>query len=236
MHYQWVALLSVLCATAATIRTLEGGRWDLGLFVRPRVAASDVFRGGMFAALLITLADALLLISSSVRHLRGSGFPWFELAMVFTPAALHEEIAFRGYVFQKIRQWNRVVAILVTALVFALLHLGNTGVSAPAVLNLILAGVLLALAYERYRRLWFPIGIHFVWNVLSGPILGYGVSGYNAQSTLVRTVAAGPAWLTGGAFGIEGSVWMGIVEAGGICWLINELRISNEEFRMKNRS
>ena len=48
-----------------------------------------------------------------------------------------------------------------------------------AILNLILAGILLALAYERFERLWFPIGIHFLWNILSGPILGYGVNTAN---------------------------------------------------------
>ena len=54
--------------------------------------------------------------------------------------------------------------------------------------NLILAGVLLALAYERYERLWFPIGIHIAWNVASGPILGYDVSGYVPSQTVLRTI------------------------------------------------
>jgi membrane protease YdiL (CAAX protease family) len=196
----------------------------------------DLLRGAAFATVLIVVSDALVMASSSLRHTRGGGFPLFELLTVFIPAALHEELAFRGYLFQKIRRWRRAGAIVITSVVFAALHWENRGISALAVINLILAGVLLGLAYERYERLWFPIGIHLVWNILSGPILGYGVSGYVAGATLVRTVGSGPAWITGGAFGIEGSVWMGVAEVGGIIWLVNELRISNEEFRMKKNS
>jgi hypothetical protein len=80
------------------------------------------------------------------------------------------------------------------------------------------------LAYERYQRLWFPIGIHFVWNVLSGPILGYGVSGYVAETAVFRTIGSGPLLVTGGAFGIEGSVWMAAAELGGIFWLARGLK------------
>ena len=129
--------------------------------------------------------------------------------------------------------WNRIGAIGITSIVFAALHATNRGISAIAIINLIIAGVLLALAYERYQRLWFPIGIHFVWNLLSGPILGYGVSGYAAETTVFRTIGSGPLLVTGGAFGIEGSVWMAVAELGGIFWLLNELRISNLELRMK---
>lgn len=169
------------------------------------------------------------MVSAGVRQLPGRGFPWAEVAIVFLPAALHEELAFRGYIFQKIRQWNRVAAIGVTSFAFALVHLGNRGISGVAFVNLILAGVLLALAYEQSFRLWFPIGIHFFWNLLSGPVFGYGVSGYDAGATLLQARAAGPPWLTGGTFGIEGSVWMGAVEVGGILWLIRELRSSKCE-------
>lgn len=217
--HQWVALVSVTFATAATVRIMEHGRWPLGILVSPRLVMLDLLRGGAFAAALILIGDALVTVSSNLRHAPGGGFPALELLTVFIPAALHEELAFRGYLFQKIRRWRRGAAIVITSLAFAALHGGNRGISAVAVVNLILAGVLLALAYERYERLWFPIGIHLVWNLLSGPILGYDVSGYMAKATLFRAAGSGPAWITGGEFGIEGSVWMGVAELGGILWM-----------------
>jgi hypothetical protein len=48
--------------------------------------------------------------------------------------------------------------------------------------------------------------------VVSGPILGYGVSGYAEESSVWGLRSGGPDWVTGGSFGIEGSVWIGLVE------------------------
>ena len=221
---QWAALIAAICATAFTIRVAEGGRWRLGVFLAPRIAAIDFLLGVSFAAALILVADALVIASSHLRQVRGGGVPGMELLMVFIPAAVHEELVFRGYLFQKMRLWNRGAAMGITSLAFAALHAGNRGVTALAIANLFLAGVLLALAYERYERLWFPIGIHLTWNVLSGPILGFGVSGYVARATLLRTTGTGPAWITGGMFGLEGSAWMTLVEAGGIFWLMRNVK------------
>jgi membrane protease YdiL (CAAX protease family) len=223
-YHQWGALISVVCATAFTVRIIERGQWRVGIFVPPRVAAVDFLLGAAFASVLILIADGLVMVSSNLRQIRSGGFPALELLTLFIPAAVHEELAFRGYLFQKMRVWNRAGAIVITSGVFALLHSSNRGISALAIANLALAGILLALAYERYERLWFPIGIHLTWNVLSGPILGYEVSGYAAKATVFRTVGSGRAWITGGAFGIEGSVWMALVELGGIWWLTRGLK------------
>jgi membrane protease YdiL (CAAX protease family) len=213
---QWAALIAAIAATAFTIRVAEGGRWRLGVFVKPRLAAIDFLLGVAFASALVLVADALIIATTSLRQVRGNGLPGFELVAVFIPAAIHEELVFRGYLFQKMRVWSRGAAIGITSSLFAILHAGNRGITALATINLFLAGVLLAFAYERFGRLWFPIGIHLAWNLLSGPILGFGVSGYLARASLLRTVGSGPAWITGGTFGIEGSVWMALVEAGGI--------------------
>jgi len=220
---QWAALLAAVAATAFAIRAMEHGRWRLGFFVPPRTAAIDFILGVGFAALLIAIADVLIVATSSLRHARGSGFPGLELMTVFMPAAFHEELVFRGYVFQKMRVWNRSAAIAISSTVFAAMHAGNHGITAVAICNLVLAGVLLALAYEQFERLWFPIGIHLAWNLLSGPLLGYGVSGYAARATLFRTAGSGPWWITGGTFGIEGSAWMALVELGGIFLLWRRL-------------
>jgi membrane protease YdiL (CAAX protease family) len=167
--------------------------------------------------LLIGSCDLVLMLVAHVRHARNDGFPWLELATIYIPAAFHEELAFRGYLFQKLRAWNRLAGFAFSSLLFAMLHLGNHAITVLSVVNIALAGVLLALAYERYERLWFPIGIHLTWNILSGPILGYPVSGFVSQTTVLSTtVAGGPDWITGGAFGIEGSVVITILEIAGI--------------------
>jgi len=221
--FKWVDLGAIVVATGATIATVERGRWFLGLAIAPRHALAELLGGAAFAAVLIASADRLIVLTSPLRHGRGAGFPWLEIVLVFVPAALHEELAFRGYIYQKLRTWSRGGAIAVTSCVFAALHGGNWGVTPIAMANLLLAGVLLALAYERTRHLWLPIGVHLGWNVVSGPILGYGVSGYVAGSSVLITRAAGPPWMTGGAFGIEGSVCTLAVELLGIIALARKV-------------
>jgi membrane protease YdiL (CAAX protease family) len=216
---QWVTLLSVCVATYTTVAILESGVWQLGFFVSPRIAVRELLLGCAAAVVLIAAADGLVLLTTRLRHVAGNGFPWIELIVVYLPAVFHEELLFRGYPFQKIWKTNRTAAVLVTSLVFAALHWDNNAVSWLAMINLFLAGILLALAYARYERLWFPIGIHLAWNLLSGPILGYNVSGFVASETVLRTVGRGTPWLTGGLFGIEGSIWIGIVEVAGIALL-----------------
>jgi membrane protease YdiL (CAAX protease family) len=223
-YFQWIALLSVAIATTVTVTIIEHGRWRLGFFVCKQFALREFGLGILFATALIVVCDGLILASGHLKHRPGSRFPWLEMVMVFLPAPFHEELAFRGYLFQKLRTWSRGAAIAISALMFAALHGRNIGISPLAVVNVFLAGVLLALAYERYERLWFPIGIHMAWNVVSGPVLGFPVSGFVARDTVLRTVSTGPAWISGGSFGIEASAWMGVVEVAGIYWLARAVR------------
>lgn len=208
----WSGLIAVTSATAAAVAISEKGRWELGLFVQPRVAARELAAGSAIGFVLVGLAALLVAATTAVRHLWGGGFPWLEIVAVFLPAALHEELLFRGYPFQKIYRWNRGLAIFVFAAVFSALHGGNPGVTALALTNIFLGGVLLGLAYALHERLWFPIGLHLAWNVMSGPILGHEVSGYEPMRTLFVETGDGAWWLTGGAFGVEGSLWMTVVE------------------------
>jgi membrane protease YdiL (CAAX protease family) len=220
LRVQWAGLVAAIVATLATIRVWERGRWAIGLATAPKNAFRELTLGVGFAAVLITACSALIILFTDVRQSFRGGFPTADLLLLFAPAALHEELAFRGYVFQKLRQWSRWGAIAISSAVFALMHGGNTGVSVLAVINIVIAGVLLALAYERYRRLWFPIGIHFAWNLMSGPILGYPVSGFIPKESVLAVVGSGTVLQTGGAFGIEGSVFMTVVEIAGIAVLL----------------
>lgn len=228
-QFQWIALASACCATVATIALWNHGEWDLGL--SPRFAPRELAFGALFAIGLIGGADLIIMLVTPVRHVAGSGFPFADTIALFVPAALHEELVFRGYPYQLLRRFNRWFAIIVSSIVFAALHAGNDDVTMLALVNIFGGGVILALAYERYRRLWMPIGLHFTWNIMSGPILGYDVSGFTTQASLLRAVVRGPAMLSGGAFGIEGSIVLTVVELAAALLL---LRISNFKVRMKN--
>ncbi|HSP16914.1 MAG TPA: CPBP family intramembrane glutamic endopeptidase [Thermoanaerobaculia bacterium] len=212
-YFQWIAVASACCATAGTIWLWHGGRWDLGLRVPVAVAGRELLEGLAVALLLIGSADAIIVLTTPLRHAAGHGFPIAQMATVFIPAVLHEELVFRGYPYQILRRSRRWIAIVASSLVFAAFHMGNSDVTPLALVNIFIGGVVLALAYERHKRLWMPIGLHFGWNLVSGPILGYEVSGFPSRQSLLVTIVTGRPLLTGGGFGIEGSVIMTVVEA-----------------------
>ncbi len=138
---QWAWLTGGVVATLLTISVCEGGRWRIGLQAPARIAVRELLLGAALAAVLVLAADGLVLATTALRHARGSGFSWLELIAVYAPAAIHEELVFRGYPLQKLRTLSRPVAIGVTSLVFAAMHGANNGLTAVAFANLLLAAL-----------------------------------------------------------------------------------------------
>ena len=129
-------------------------------------------------------------------------------AVIFLLGAAAEEMLFRGYPLQTLmRSWPLWVALIPVSVPFALVHLANPNVVPGFTFaNTVLAGVWLGVAYWRTRSLWFPLGVHFGWNWIQGAVLGSPVSGITqiAPETLLRFSDAGPSWVGGGSYGIEG--------------------------------
>ncbi|WP_340699124.1 CPBP family intramembrane glutamic endopeptidase [Cellulosimicrobium funkei] len=121
-------------------------------------------------------------------------------------AAVTEELMFRGFPLQALeRLLGSWVALAITAVFFGGTHLFNPGATLWSGLAIAIeAGGLLGAAFLWRRNLWFVIGLHFAWNATVA-LLGIPVSGHAAPGLLVADVS-GPSVLTGGAFGIEGSV------------------------------
>ncbi len=129
------------------------------------------------------------------------------LVALAIPAA-SEEALVRGYVFRALQEGPGTwVAVVLTSLVFAALHGSNPGAGPLALVNIGLAGVLLAVAVARTGTLWLATGVHLGWNwVMSGP-LDLPVSGLQGLDVpLYDAVVSGPAWVTGGGFGPEGGL------------------------------
>lgn len=117
-----------------------------------------------------------------------------------------EEWIFRGYMYRALKErWAWWVAALVTSLGFALMHSANPNFSAAALANTFLAGVLLALLVERSGSLWSATLAHGVWNFAVASLASLPVSGLEVFH-LLQTSVTGPAPLTGGGFGPEGSL------------------------------
>ena len=125
--------------------------------------------------------------------------------------AFYEEIVFRGYILNNLLESaNKWLALFISAIVFALAHLANPDFSVVGAVNIFLAGLLLGLNYIYTKNLWFGIALHFTWNFLQGPLLGYEGSGMQLQSLLQHHVQ-GNELITGGKFGFEGSLVASLV-------------------------
>ncbi|HEX9944880.1 MAG TPA: CPBP family intramembrane glutamic endopeptidase [Thermoanaerobaculia bacterium] len=117
-----------------------------------------------------------------------------------------EEWIVRGYIYRVLKErWRPWVSALASSILFALLHAGNPAVSAVALFNVLLAGMVLAALVERSGSLWSASIAHGVWNFAVGCLLSLPVSGVRIFHLLAVGVTGDETW-TGGAFGPEGSL------------------------------
>ena len=142
--------------------------------------------------------------------------------MMFFGVAVGEEILFRGVLFKWIdKRWGPWWALLVSGLVFGLVHVTNNNATWwSGIAIAIEAGLLLGAAYKWSGTLWLPIGIHWAWNYTQGNIFGFAVSGNFAGSSWLKVVTTGPDLLTGGAFGPEASIISVVLGVAIAAWLV----------------
>ncbi|OOC57717.1 CAAX protease family protein [Paenibacillus ihbetae] len=169
-------------------------------------------------ALLGVLTGTIFIAGSVfiIMALGGYSFQWASSASVGSVltssigaalgAAIVEELIFRGLVFQAIDRFGgKPLALAVTSLFFGIAHLGNTGATLWSSFAIALeAGVLLGAAFLWRRNLWFAMGLHFSWNAIE-ELLGIPVSGHSSAG-LFTVEVNGTTLLTGGDFGLEGSI------------------------------
>jgi len=132
-------------------------------------------------------------------------------AAYFAFAALAEEIAFRGYGFQSfVRAVGPLGASLGFAAMYALVQQLVPGSSRASFAVAVVSTLLLSTAYLRTRALWMSWGLNFGWKASRALLFGLTVNGVGTHSHLVEGDPMGPFWLTGGAFGLDGS-WLAFI-------------------------
>ncbi|WP_432666685.1 type II CAAX endopeptidase family protein [Wukongibacter baidiensis] len=119
-----------------------------------------------------------------------------------------EEVLCRGWMLPLMgRKYNVPFAVIVTSLFFMLLHSSNNAMSLVPILSLIAFGIFAALYVVKEKSLWGVCGLHTSWNWMQGNILGVEVSGsISPGGSLIKLQAAGNPYISGGSFGVEGSI------------------------------
>ena len=182
-----------------------------------RAGLRDSLAGAALGVGMVGVSVAVMALAGRVEfHWAGGGvrvvLGVLAVTYITAVAAMAEEVAFRGYPFQRLVEGvGAVGGIVVLSVLFGALHLGNPHASLWGFLNTIEVGALFAFAYLRTRSLWMPWGLHFGWNLTLGMGFGLPVSGINDFAVAVQGSADGPAWLTGGSYGIEASLTGSVV-------------------------
>jgi membrane protease YdiL (CAAX protease family) len=213
--------LSVALASLAAWRFLEGrapGDTPLAL---GRPAASGFGLGLGVGVALVALVVVVLgaagayQVARSACTLTGQGGFLARSLLLFLFAALAEELLFRGYPLFALREGlGGLPAALVTALLFALAHAANPHFGWGAMVGVAWIGAVLALWVLATGTVWGAVGAHLGWNAALVAGAAMPVSGLRFRAPCHQGELSGPAWLTGGGFGVEA----GLVAA--VAWAI----------------
>ncbi len=171
-------------------------------------------------ALLLALAMGGLGISEATKP---NMTLWLLTLVGFMVQGMSEEVMLRGYLMVTLTHRMPVwLSVVITSLLFALLHGGNAGLTPLSFVNLVLFGIFAALFMLRYDNIWGIGALHSAWNFCQGNIFGVAVSGSSAGDTLFSfsVLDGAPRWISGGEFGLEGSIVTTVVFGGMTLWML----------------
>ena len=205
---------------------------SLGFFKRGWL--KELGRGFLIGAVQFSLVVALLLLTGT------GSLEWSQLSLepfLFILALIPfwilqggaEELVTRGWLFPAVSaKSNIAIGILVSSALFGAMHLLNAGVTVLSIVTIILDGIFACLLMIKYDNMWVLAGMHGAWNFVQGNIYGIQVSGNGATASVFNyTSQSSMDWLSGGAFGAEGSVITSIVLICCIVYLYWSLKKEN---------
>jgi len=181
---------------------------EIALGFNGRRVMKDSLLGWGLGFVLVGGGFVILLIFNQVEvdGYDFSPFYFFGFIIFFIVQSFSEEILFRGFLIPMIQyRLGTMTALIISSLLFFMVHLGNPNASFLGMINLIIGGLLMGLLFLKYKNIWAPTGFHASWNFVQSAFLGFPVSGLEIHS-LVDLEETGNDYITGGAFGYEGSL------------------------------
>lgn len=247
----WFTLLGISATIAAYItrKYIDKESFiSLGLRI-DKMAILDVFSGVVNSAIIMTSIYFTMLLTGLIEF---KGFSWwtdisshdinFNVAVIpiilavlweLVVVAWWEELVFRGIIFQNmIKGMGLIWAVIISSILFGLVHAGNPDATLISTLMIAIITPQLIYAYLKTGQLWLPIGLHLGWNFFQASVFGFASSGQTSPSMITQN-PIGRDWLSGGAFGAEGSILIIpfiIVSVFLIHWWVKATRNSDQKF------
>ena len=229
----WLYLAALLLAHAAAFR-IAGGSWELvgvsARAARPALLGEWFVLGGLAVGIPAALLAAVGWLRLAPAPEGSSLVAALRLLVVLAPAALWEELLFRGYPFAVLRRaWGEGGALVATSLAFGLLHLQNSGANLQAVGQVVFAGIWLGGVRLATGSLLAAFTAHLGWNWAMAAVLHTPVSGLGFVVPDYQLVDAGPDWATGGAWGPEAGLGATLGMTAALTYLIVRQRRTGSE-------
>lgn len=205
----WLWFLLPLLGAAAAMARMEGR--PMGTFGLPwrQAFGARFWEGALWGLAFQAVLLAALRMAGGFSFgrlvLHGNeiwrwGAGW---AVAFVAVGMMLEYLYRGYPLYTLAQgmgfWP---AAAVTSLVFALVYLPYGGVNLPLTAGAALVGLFWCLTVQRTGNLWFAVGFHSAWDWTGRFVYDPN----HGPGALLSASFHGPAWLSGGRAGPEGSV------------------------------
>ena len=221
MEKPWIMLISLLATGITTLvcilycRKIER-RSMVSMGFRKSGWLARYLKGYAIGAGMLLLCALILWLMGDLDFAFAKKIPVFYILAFFAGFVIQgmsEEVCVRGYLMVSLgNRCHMAVAIGISSVVFALLHLGNPGLTVLALLNLTLFGVFMAVYILRTDDLWGACAIHSAWNFAQGNLVGIRVSGTAQLPTVAIMQPLGEQSLFhGGDFGLEGGLIVTIV-------------------------
>lgn len=210
---------TALLAAAIMSRIEKGKLSEYGLPLKGAFGKNfwnGIFWGLAFMTLELSIMRAMGGFTFGGLALSGAAIAKYAAlwAVGFVLVGFAEEFVFRGYaqftLSKGIGFWP--AAILLSG-AFGGLHLFNSGEDWVGAASVFVFGMFACFTLWRTGSLWFAIGFHAAGDYAESFLYSVPDSGTLATGHLLRSSFHGPAWLTGGTVGPEGSVLSFVVFA-----------------------
>lgn len=215
-HFPGICLFFIQCITLILIVILFWKIWDkkkvkyIG-FTNIKNNWKDLCIGLLVGAISFTAIASVLMLTKSVELVKSFAQPNFSWSLIiqliiFIFVGINEELFCRGYCMTVLKQTNKSWApIVISSVIFALMHSFNSGISLLAYVNLFLFGITMGYLFIKTKNIWMGIGYHITWNYFQGNIFGFLVSG-NVTDSIYTVKTVTPNIINGSGFGPEGGL------------------------------
>ena len=119
-----------------------------------------------------------------------------------------EEVVFRGYLMTRLAaKKGKWIAIILSSIFYLVFRMSNPSTSKLDLINIFLISIVMSLLYWYFDNILVIAIFHAFWNCISGVVFGFNISGIKVSDTIFTVeVISDKQILTGGSYGIEGSI------------------------------